>query len=117
MDQGPLGQRVDVSRMLWVEGGNVRQGRSPPSEPKLEGNADWEACPVLSASLGLRQYQVNSLWAVTLAGPELHACATGARAGAKRSPGTPVAIPFEDIWCQPDAVAFEAVLKDRDAGW
>lgn len=60
---------------------------------------------------------MNSLWVVTLAGPELHTCATGARAGAERSPGTPIAISFEDVRCQPDAVAFKAMLKDGMAGW
>lgn len=64
-----------------------------------------------------QQCQVNSLWVVTLAGPELYTCAARARAGAERSPGAPIAVAFEDVRCQPDAVTFKAMLSERKVGW
>lgn len=53
------------------------------------------------------------LWVVTLPCPVLHPRATGARAGAKLTPCPPVPVLFQDVWCQPDAVAFKAVLGER----
>lgn len=64
---------------------------------------------------GLGNIRANSLWVVALAGPELNTCATGARTGAEGRPGTPVAVPFEDVRRQPDAVSFKAVLEDRSS--
>lgn len=63
-----------------------------------------------------QQRHVNSLWVVTLAGPELYTCATRARAGAEWSPGAPVAVAFEDVRGQPDAVTFKAMLSERKVG-
>lgn len=53
------------------------------------------------------------LWVVTLPGPVLHPGATRAGARAKLAPGPPVPVLLQDVWCQPDAVAFKAVLKER----
>lgn len=84
----------------WHAAIGTMQDRKGPQEPQL---------PPRRAG----KHQGHLLWVVALAGPELNTCATGARAGAKWTPGAPVAISFEDVRCQPDAVSFKAVLKDR----
>lgn len=94
--------------------------------PALALSPEWHAAiGTLRIGRGLRSHSCNSgelgnttanlLWVVALAGPELDACATGARAGAEWTPGAPVAISFEDVRRQPDAVSFKAVLKDRSS--
>jgi len=50
---------------------------------------------------------------VALPCPVLHPGATGARAGAKLAPGPPVPVLLQDVWCQPDAVTFKAMLKEK----
>lgn len=58
-----------------------------------------------------RAASVGWMRVVTLPCSVLHPRATGARAGAKLTPCPPVPVLFQDVWCQPDAVAFKAVLS------
>lgn len=60
-----------------------------------------------------RAASVGWMRVVTLPCSVLHPRATGARAGAKLTPCPPVPVLFQDVWCQPDAVAFKAVLGER----
>lgn len=57
---------------------------------------------------------------VTVACAKLYSSTTGAGALAKLTPCTPVSILLYDIWGQPDAVTFKAMLKQAKntrRGW
>lgn len=72
--------------------------------------------PFIRSTSEDRTVYVYSLRIVTLPCPVLHPGATGARTRAKLTPCPPVSILLQDVWCQPDAVTFKAMLKEKIRG-